>query len=167
MCENGLNEPVIGVTFDGSGYGTDGTIWGGEFLVGDCRSFVRAGHLRPIPLPGGDAAAREPWRAALAHLLDAGEGPDVLADRIEAEKLRAVTTMIERRVNAPLASSAGRLFDAVAAIVGLRECAGYEGQAAADLDRFQEANLLDVGAGRLRLTRKGMLFSNEVFSVFV
>ena len=72
MAENGLDEPVIGVAFDGTGYGTDGTIWGGEFLVGDYRGFRRAAHLRPVAMPGGEQAIREPWRMAAAYLVDAG-----------------------------------------------------------------------------------------------
>jgi hydrogenase maturation protein HypF len=134
MAENGLNESVIGVTLDGSGYGIDGTIWGGEFLLGDYRSFHRAAHLRPVPLPGGESAIREPWRIALAYLLDAGEGPELLADRIAPESLRLVGTMIEREMNSPLTSSAGRLFDAVASIIGLRDRVTFEGQAAIELE---------------------------------
>ena len=72
MAENGLDEPVIGVTFDGTGYGTDGAVWGGEFLVGDYRGFRRAAHLRYVAMPGGEQAIREPWRMAAAHLVDAG-----------------------------------------------------------------------------------------------
>ena len=72
MAEHSLTEPVIGVTFDGTGYGTDGAIWGGEFLIGDYREFRRAGHLRYVGMPGGDQAIREPWRMAVAHLRDAG-----------------------------------------------------------------------------------------------
>jgi hydrogenase maturation protein HypF len=71
-------EPAIGIIFDGAGYGMDGTIWGGEFLVGDCREFRRAAHLRPIGMPGGEQAVREPWRMALAYLTDAGIEPKIL-----------------------------------------------------------------------------------------
>jgi hydrogenase maturation protein HypF len=134
MAENGLTGPVIGVAFDGSGFGPDGTVWGGEFLVGDYRTARRAAHLRPVPLPGGDRAVREPWRVAAAHLLDAGEGLELLAERVGAAALRSVEVMVARRLNAPLASSAGRLFDAVAALVGLRDRVGYEGQAAVELE---------------------------------
>ncbi|MBA4062768.1 MAG: carbamoyltransferase HypF [Isosphaera sp.] len=134
MAENGLTGSVIGVVFDGSGYGDDGTVWGGEFLVGGYSGFRRAGHLRRVALPGGDAAAREPWRVAASHLLDAGQGTDVLAGRIDTGTLRRVESLIARGVNVPLTSSAGRLFDAVAAVVGLRTHAGYEGQAALELE---------------------------------
>ncbi len=133
MAENGLGESVIGVTFDGTGYGLDGTIWGGEFLVGDYRAFQRAAHLRAVPLPGGDRAILEPWRSALSQLLDAHQNTDVLA-RIEPDALRTVRAMIERGVNSPLTSSAGRLFDALAAIIGLRNRVSYEGQAAIELE---------------------------------
>jgi hydrogenase maturation protein HypF len=134
MAENGLRDPVIGVTYDGAGYGTDGTIWGGEILVGDFRSFERAFHLRPVPLPGGDAAIREPFRMAMAHLLDAGEDVEALLHRIPALSRQIVTKMIERQVNAPLTSSMGRLFDAVASLCGIRDRASYEGQAAMELE---------------------------------
>jgi len=134
MAENGLTGDVIGVTFDGAGYGTDGTIWGGEFLVGGHASFRRAAHLRPIALPGGDQAVREPWRVGLAHLLDAGEGADLLAGQLPTSALRAAEGMICRRLNAPLTTSAGRLFDAVASLIGIRDRVSYEGQAAIELE---------------------------------
>ncbi len=132
MAEHGLNEPVIGVSWDGTGYGLDGQIWGGEFLAADYHDFRRLAQLRYVPLPGGDRAVREPWRVGLAQLLDAGEDP-VLLSGTEPLARRMVQQMIERRVNSPLTSSAGRLFDAVAAIAGLRQMVGYEGQAAVEL----------------------------------
>jgi hydrogenase maturation protein HypF len=134
MAEHGLDEPVIGVIFDGTGLGTDGAIWGGEFLVGDYRSFRRAAHLRYVPMPGGEQAIREPWRMAVAHLLDAGKKPDLLADRVGARAVTAAGRMVERRFNAPLTSSVGRLFDAVAALAGIRHRVSYEGQAAMELE---------------------------------
>jgi hydrogenase maturation protein HypF len=134
MAEHGLLEPVIGVSFDGTGYGTDGAIWGGEFLVGDYRQFRRAAHLRYVGMPGGDQAIREPWRMALAHLVDASGTDDLLASRVPAPARRAARTMIERQFNTPLTSSAGRLFDAVAALTGLRERVSFEGQAAMELE---------------------------------
>jgi hydrogenase maturation protein HypF len=134
MAENGLAEPVIGVSFDGTGFGTDGAVWGGEFLVGDYRQFGRAAHLRYIGMPGGDQAIREPWRMALAHLRDAGCPADPLRGRVPPVALRAVEKMLERRFHTPLTSSAGRLFDAVAALAGVRDRVSYEGQAAMELE---------------------------------
>src|SRR5690606_6088027 len=119
MAEHGLDEPVIGVTFDGTGYGADGAIWGGEFLVGDYRQFRRAAHLRYVPMPGGDQAIREPWRMAAAHLRDAGAACETFASRIPRADHRTICTMLERQLNAPLTSSAGRLFDAVASLAGV------------------------------------------------
>jgi hydrogenase maturation protein HypF len=134
MAEHGLDEPVIGVTFDGTGYGTDGTIWGGEFLVGDYRSFRRAAHLRPVGLPGGDQAIREPWRMALSHLLDAGSPETPLTGRLSPLQRRTIERMLERGLQSPKTSSAGRLFDAAASLAGVRDCVSYEGQAAIELE---------------------------------
>jgi hydrogenase maturation protein HypF len=134
MAENALAGPVIGVTFDGTGFGTDGTVWGGEFLIGDYRHFRRAAHLRCVGMPGGEQAVREPWRMAVAHLRDAGEGTSSLKGRLTALALRTVETMLEKGFNTPRTSSAGRLFDAVAALAGVRERAAYEGQAAVELE---------------------------------
>jgi hydrogenase maturation protein HypF len=134
MAENGLDQPVIGVTFDGTGYGADGAVWGGEFLVGDYRSFRRAAHLRYVGMPGGERAICEPWRMALAHLKDASAPIRSLRSRITEKELSLVGTMIERRINTPLASSAGRLFDAVAALAGVRDRVSFEGQAAIELE---------------------------------
>ena len=134
MAENGLLGPVIGVSFDGTGYGTDGAIWGGEFLVGDYGQVRRAAHLRYVGMPGGDQAIREPWRMALAYLRDAGLNDDLLDRRIPTVNMRAVGIMLERHFNTPLTSSAGRLFDAVAALAGLRDRVSFEGQAAMELE---------------------------------
>jgi hydrogenase maturation protein HypF len=134
LVENGVDEPAIGVVFDGTGFGIDEdtgepAVWGGEFLVGNCRSVRRAAHLRSVRMPGGDAAAREPWRMAVAQMLDAGCDLSALARRIPAATLAAAARMIERRFNAPRTSSAGRLFDAVASIAGVCDRVSYEGQA--------------------------------------
>jgi hydrogenase maturation protein HypF len=134
MAEHGLTGSVIGVTFDGTGYGTDGAIWGGEFLVGDYREFRRAAHLRYVGLPGGERAIREPWRMALAHLIDAGEDATLLDQRIMGSALRTVAHMLAQHVNTPPTSSAGRLFDAVASLAGLRDRVSHEGQAAMELE---------------------------------
>jgi hydrogenase maturation protein HypF len=134
MAEHQLNEPVIGVSFDGTGFGVDGAIWGGEFLVGDYRHVRRAAHLRYVGMPGADKAVHEPWRMAVAHLRDAGRALDCLESRISPAALRTVDTMLERRFNTPLTSSAGRLFDAVASMIGIRDSVTFEGQAAQQLE---------------------------------
>jgi len=137
MAEHRLAGPVIGVTFDGTGYGTDGRVWGGEFLVADYAHCERAAHLAYVPLAGGDLAIREPFRMALAHLSRAyGEwDPEVaaVAAASEAER-RIIARQIERELNAPLTSSMGRLFDAVASLVGVRHRNQYEAQAAIELE---------------------------------
>jgi hydrogenase maturation protein HypF len=147
LADNGAAGPVIGVAFDGTGYGTDGTIWGGEFLIADCAGFTRAGHLAPVPLPGGQAAIRQPWRMAAAYL-DAADrdAADRDADgwgtperldvwRRNRERWAPIVGMARRGVNSPLTSSAGRLFDAIAAITGVRDEVSYEGQAAIELEQ--------------------------------
>jgi hydrogenase maturation protein HypF len=124
LAEHGLEGPAVGAIFDGSGYGPDGTVWGGELLVGDLRGFTRVGHLWPVRLPGGDRAVREPWRMACSWLVESGlEAPD-----------HPVAQMCRTGFNSPLTTSAGRLFDAVAALCGLREAVSYEGQAAIELE---------------------------------
>ena len=129
---------VIGVAFDGTGYGTDGTIWGGEFLAAGLASFERGGHLSPVPMPGGAAAIRQPWRMAAAYLAADREDLDVV--RRNAERWPAIVSMARRGVNAPLTSSAGRLFDAAAAILGVRDAINYEGQAAVELEQLADPN---------------------------
>ena len=141
LADNGEDGPVIGVAFDGTGYGTDGTIWGGEFLTADLVDFQRGGRLVPVPMPGGAAAIRQPWRMAAAYL-DAAfpEGPpDGLAvTRRNEPRWADVVTLARRGINSPLTSSAGRLFDAVAAILGVRDSINYEGQAAVELEQVAD-----------------------------
>ena len=134
MADNGLDLSVIGVAFDGTGFGTDGAVWGGEFLTGDYHGFHRAAHFRYVAMPGGEQAIREPWRMAVAYLVDANAGDGLFAQRVPAPALAAVRQMIDRRTNCPVTSSVGRLFDGVAALAGLRDRVSYEGQAAMELE---------------------------------
>ncbi|MEO7030076.1 MAG: carbamoyltransferase HypF [Acidobacteriaceae bacterium] len=138
MAENHLQGKVIGVAFDGTGYGTDGRIWGGEFLVADYVGFTRAAHLRNVLLPGGDAAVRQPWRMAVSYLRDTfGEDwPRALPcfRDVPERQIVLVDAMLSRRVNTVETSSCGRLFDAVAALVGLGGEVSFEGQAAIALE---------------------------------
>ena len=141
---NGADGPVIGVAFDGTGYGTDGTIWGGEFLAAGLATFERGGHLAPVPMPGGAAAIRQPWRMTAAYLGSAYLGSaylgaaDLDVARRNSERWPAVIAMAERGVNSPLTSSAGRLFDAAAALLGVRDAINYEGQAAVELEQLAD-----------------------------
>jgi hydrogenase maturation protein HypF len=137
MVENGLSGEVIGVAFDGTGYGTDGAIWGGEFLVARYAGFERRGHLRYVTLAGGDAAVREPWRAALGYLIDTF-GATARIEGVPEARVRVVRRMIETGVNTVRTSSCGRLFDAVAAIIGLRTAVNFEAQAAIELETIAE-----------------------------
>lgn len=150
MAENHLEGRVIGFSLDGTGYGTDGRIWGGEALVAQYDGFERAGHFAYVPLPGGAAAIREPWRMALSHLQDAfGDAAldlDIPFTRaIDRRKAEFVSKMIAQQINAPLTSSCGRLFDAVAALIGIRHTVSYEAQAAAALE-MRARSSLDIAA---------------------
>jgi hydrogenase maturation protein HypF len=141
-AEHGVLEPVVGAILDGAGLGTDGTVWGGEILVGDLAGFERAAHLWPVALPGGDAAAREPWRMACSWLLACEEPgseptpplPAALVNEVTPERWEQVSRLVRSGFQAPVTTSAGRLFDAVAALCGLLAYASYEGQAAALLE---------------------------------
>ncbi|MFV2173928.1 carbamoyltransferase HypF [Actinomadura sp. LOL_016] len=137
LADNGTDGPVIGVAFDGLGFGDDGTLWGGELLVADLAGYRRAGHLETVPMPGGAAAVREPWRMAAAYLTAVfGENvPWLGVVRRNGDRWPAVAALARSGTNAPRTSSAGRLFDAVAAIAGVRDTAGYEGQAAVELQQ--------------------------------
>jgi hydrogenase maturation protein HypF len=144
MAEHGLEGKVIGVAWDGTGLGSDGAIWGGEFLVADFAGFERAAHLRPVRLAGGDAAVREPWRIARAYLHDAFDGSaafDNIAARgiacspsVPEASIRIVDAMLRQGIQTVETSSCGRLFDAVAAMLGLYQKVSYEGQAAMALE---------------------------------
>ena len=138
LAEHGETGPAVGAIFDGAGFSPDGTAWGGELLVGDLVDFERAGMLFPVRLPGGDRAATEPWRMACAWLVAALDAepplPEGLAGRVTPERWATVARMARTGTGSPLTTSAGRLFDALAALCGLRSLASYEGQAAAELE---------------------------------
>ncbi|NLD72033.1 MAG: carbamoyltransferase HypF [Chloroflexi bacterium] len=139
LADNGwlpADGPVIGVTLDGTGYGADGHLWGGEWLFGDYRGYRRLAHLEYLPLPGGDAATRQPWRIAAGYLLALrGEAPGWLVPAgAPPEALAVLERQVARGVNVPLTSSMGRLFDAVAALLDVRRAITYEGQAAIELE---------------------------------
>jgi len=141
MAENGVAGPVIGFAFDGTGYGDDGAIWGGEILVGDLDGFERVGHLGYVPLPGGDAAIRRPYRTALAHLWAAGVPWDEALPAVAAcppDERRVLLRQLERGINTVPTSSAGRLFDAVASLAGVRHTVTYEAQAAMELEALDD-----------------------------
>ncbi len=139
MAENGLNEEVIAVILDGTGFGEDGRIWGGEVLTCTEEKFSRRAHLAYMPMPGGDKAVMEPWRMGTAYLykalgasgLDAGTS---FAERIGKNKLEFLIQMMDKKINSPMTSSCGRLFDAVAAILGIRDVISFESQAAMELE---------------------------------
>ena len=140
MVEHGLTDPVLAVILDGTGYGTDGTIWGGEILKVDLLDFERLGHLSHLPLPGGDVAATEPWRLGLAALYQLG-GRESVEKYLPAQLLQIpetkrniVLSMLENNFNSPVTSSCGRLFDAVASLLGICQKMSYEGQAAIELE---------------------------------
>ena len=138
LAENGVAGPVLGVAWDGAGWGTDGCVWGGEFLVGDRAAVHRAAHFRYVAMPGGDRAAREPWRMALAHLRDAGLDDSDALRAVSLTTRRTVAQMVERSLNTPLTSSVGRLFDAVAVLCGAAQETTFEGQAAMWLESLAE-----------------------------
>ncbi len=139
MAENRLDGSVIGLSFDGTGYGTDGTIWGGEVFVADSKQFRRAAYLSNVPMPGSAKAIKEPWRMAVSYLYDVFNESfwdldlPVLKE-IDKKKIKIIVDMISKTINSPYTSSLGRLFDGVAAILGIRNQVYFEGQAAMELE---------------------------------
>jgi hydrogenase maturation protein HypF len=137
LADNGVKGPVIGVSLDGTGYGTDGNIWGGEFMTADLKKFERLAHLEYLPLAGGAQAIRKPYRTAIGYLLALGIGLDKnlpMFKYVNQSELEIIKEQVAKSVNAPLTSSMGRLFDAVAALTGVRGIIEYEAQAAIDLE---------------------------------
>jgi hydrogenase maturation protein HypF len=150
MAEHGLRSKVIGVAFDGTGYGTDGNLWGGEFLVADIDGFERAGQFRYIPLPGGEAAIREPWKTAVSYIMDAVG--DKARDHLDnmgfiwnygREAIEKLMIIARSREFSPLASGAGRLFDAVSAMLGVCDRNTFEGEAAMALEALAQEGIDD------------------------
>jgi len=142
LGEHSFEGPVIGVAFDGAGYGPDGTVWGGEILLAEPSRFERLGHLRCVPLAGGDAAVREPWRTALGYLTEIfGFQSDTFKHyfpEVSGDACGAVVDMLEKRFNVVESSSAGRLFDCAAALLGFSGRVNYEGQAAVELEQYMD-----------------------------
>ena len=165
MAEHGLDgsRPVIGVSFDGTGYGEDGAIWGGEFLIADYKSYQRAFHLEYFPLPGGDASIKKPARTALALLWSLGfEWDERLASVMEfTETERTLLhTQLAKKINTPLTSSMGRLFDAAAALAGVRQKVNYEGQAAIEFESLAdsaEEKIYSFGLNQDQIQVKGVV----------
>ena len=134
LAEHGRTDPVIGVAYDGAGYGDDGNVWGSEIMYADLAGYQRLGHLRYAPLPGGDAAARAPWRVALGYFSLGRCEHNPIFQAAEARERLVAERQLDRGINSPLASSMGRLFDAAAAVLGIRFRSRYEGQAAMELE---------------------------------
>ncbi|HWT26235.1 MAG TPA: Sua5/YciO/YrdC/YwlC family protein, partial [Solirubrobacteraceae bacterium] len=159
LAEHGERGPAVAAIFDGTGHGPDGTVWGGELLLGDLGGFVRAGHLSAVRLPGGDRAIRQPWRMACAWLVAAQDAdpplPRSLAEHVDPARWRAVARLARTGLAAPETTSAGRLFDAVAALCGVRAEARYEGQAAIELEAA--ADPAERGAYPLPVVRGSLL----------
>jgi hydrogenase maturation protein HypF len=137
MADNKLeNRQLIGLSFDGTGYGTDGAIWGGEVLLASYADFERIAHLEYLPLPGGDSATRNPWRIAVGYAealgLDITDLPFLAS--IEPQAVEIVRKQVQKKLNTPLTSSMGRLFDAVASLIGVRNQVTYEAQAAIEME---------------------------------
>lgn len=143
MVEHNLYDNTIGVIFDGTGLGSDGSIWGGEFLLGNIKGFKRIGHLKPVILQGGDKAIKEPWRCAAAYLYSLGYEPE---DYLEQEKIPDITVIkqaLASNLNCYLSTSMGRLFDCVAALIGLRQVITYDAQAAIELENIAASDIDD------------------------
>lgn len=154
MAENGLEGNVLGVALDGTGFGTDETIWGGEFLKVNVKDFERLAHLKKVPMPGGSMAIKEPWRMAMVYLSEAfGHEADQLGmdlmKRIDFQKWAILKAAIEKRLNAPLTSSMGRLFDAISSLLSIRDEVHYEGQAAIELEMIADAKIKETYPFRL------------------
>ncbi len=170
MAENLIDGRVIGLALDGTGYGTDGQIWGGEALIAGYATFERAAHFAYVALPGGAAAIREPWRMAVSYLVQAF-GEDFLTldipfvRELQRGKAELVLRMIAQRVNSPLTSSCGRLFDAVAALIGIRQEVSYEAQASIELEMLGRSSTATDGYP-LAIRRQDQCWQIDASSLF-
>jgi hydrogenase maturation protein HypF len=135
MVDNKIKGNVIGAAFDGTGFGLDGNIWGGEFFTGNIKGFKRRAHLRYVPMPGGESAVKEPRRMALSYLYSIYASNLANLTRLDKKSIKLIAQIIDKKINSPLTSSMGRLFDAVSSIAGICDVAEYEGQAAVELEK--------------------------------
>lgn len=170
MAENHLDGKVIGIALDGTGYGTDGAVWGGEVLLADYKEFERAAHFEYVPLPGGAAAIHEPWRVALSYLVkhyvkDLNSLDLPFLRGIDERRRNVIQQMIDRQIHSPRTSSCGRLFDAVAALTGIRSTVNYEAQAAIELEMAAH-DCTDDGAYPFDLIPDGAHWQIGTFSLF-
>jgi len=170
MAENNIKEKVIGVAYDGTGYGDDGNIWGGEFLLCDLKKYSRVGHLKYYPLPGGDKAIVEPWRMAYSYLYSIYGSKAKTLDidfnrRMDYDKLSIIEKMIDKNINSPLTSSCGRLFDAASSLIGIRDEISYEGQAAMELESFCASGIKE--RYKFRIYKEGEEFIIDPQEIFI
>jgi hydrogenase maturation protein HypF len=171
MVDNNIQEPVIGVAFDGTGYGIDGRMWGGEFMVADYHGYERKVHFEYLPLPGGEAAINRPYRTAIGYLYALLGDKALYSDLpclagVDKFEVELIKQQINRGLNTPQTSSCGRLFDAVSALLGIRQEIEYEGQAAIELEMIASKSLSDeaypfqiVEQGQTRVVKVGKMFS--------
>lgn len=150
MLDNGIDDDVIGISFDGTGYGTDGKIWGGEFMIANLERFIRKGHFKYVLMPGGDMAVKEPWRMAVSYIIDAfGSNYENVFEllgffeKYGERNIKNIITMIKKQINTYLTSSAGRLFDVLSAMIGLCDRVTFEAEAAISLEAICDEMVFD------------------------
>ena len=175
MVDNAVKDPVIGVSFDGTGYGPDGCIWGGEFMTADLGSYNRVGHHKSVAQPGGDAAAKRPYRMAISYLYsllgeEAFSRKLPFLSNIDVKEIDTIIQQIDKDLNAPLTSSCGRLFDAISALVGVRDIVSYEAQAAIELEMAAPDSLDDIAGYQFNIEYEDGLYivsQSRVFSEII
>ena len=166
MAENGMEGDVIGVALDGTGFGLDGTIWGGEFIRANLRDFDRLAHLKKVPMPGGSMAIKEPWRMAMVYLSEAfgDETTKLKIDlirRIDPQKWDVLKKAIEKKINTPLTSSMGRFFDAISSLLSIRDEVHYEGQAAIELEMIADRGVKEEYPFHIQKDEKPMVVDSQ------